>query len=361
MKKIFLILSILLLSMTGCKRDTAQIKHNIQFYDTFDTVIEVTIFSEDKDFAEENLQFAQDRFEELHKLFDRYHNYRSDKKEIPNVKTINDKAGKEPVFVSEDLYEMIKFSKEAYNTISHKTNICLGPLVDYWNQYRDLYEGGASSKDVEEQLGYSLPPQEELEALRPLMDMNELIVDDKNHTVFLTKEGMSLDTGAVAKGYATELVARDLEKRGVTSAMISAGGNVRLIGKPMGDRQFFRVGIQNPDTNSSNQVAEILDVNGVSVVTSGDYQRYFDLAGKRYCHILDPDTLYPTDHIRSMTVVTKDSGLCDFLSTAAFLSNTEDIMAMAKQTQTDMLWIDRDLKVLMTPGMSKYLEDDHAK
>lgn len=326
-------------------------KQEIEFYDTFDTVVHIAIYTDDDSFAKENLVYAKERYEELHKLFDNYKTY----PDLVNVKTINDNAGIKPVTVDDTLFQLIKSSIDDYNNISHNTNIALGPVTKLWNEYRELYEGGKTKEEVIALKGQALPSDAELEKLRPLVNIDKIKLDDEKQTVSLEK-GMELDLGATAKGFATELVAKELEDRGVKSCVISAGGNVRIIGKPTDGRDNFKIGIQNPDLESPDQVLASLNVANTSIVTSGDYQRYFDLDGVRYCHIIDPDTLKPAHEIKSATVIKEDSGLCDFLSTAAFNSTDDEIKELSDKTGAGIVWVDKDMNVKSTENASKFLD-----
>ncbi|WP_019139102.1 FAD:protein FMN transferase [Peptoniphilus timonensis] len=326
-------------------------KYDIEFYDTFDTLVTISIFSDDENFAEENLQYAKSRYEELHKLFDNYKNYDG----LVNVKTINDEAGVKPVVVDETLFKLIKDSIDHNKNVSDNTNIALGPVTKLWNEYRELYESGKTKEEVIALKGQALPSDEELEKLRPLTNIENVKLDEKKKSVEIDK-GMALDLGATAKGFATELVARELQERGVKSSVISAGGNVRIIGKPVDGRENYRIGIQNPDIESENQVIAAVNVANTSIVTSGDYQRYFDLDGVRYCHVIDPETLKPAREVKSSTVIKEDSGFCDFLSTAAFNSTDEEIEELSEKTGAAIIWIDKDMNMKNTENANKFME-----
>ena len=375
MKKTLLALSLSgLLILSGCKdKDAGNIKkedvkanqevaavevnkdglkQEIEFYGTFDTVVKIAIYTDDDKFAKENLTYAKERYEELHKLFDNYKTYPG----LVNVKTINDNAGIKPVVVNDTLFKLIKDSIDDYNNISHNTNIALGPVTKLWNEFSELYDGGKTKKEVIALKGEALPSDKELEKLRPFTDVGKIKLDEEKNEVYLEK-GMALDLGATAKGFATELVARELEDRGVKSSIISAGGNVRIIGRPIDGRDNFNIGIQNPNLESPENILTSLNVTNTSIVTSGDYQRYFDLDGVRYCHIIDPDTLKPAHEIKSATVIKEDSGLCDFLSTAAFNSSDEEIQALSDKTGAAIIWVDKDMNIKATENASKYINE----
>lgn len=327
-------------------------KSEIEFYDTFDTVVHIAIYSDDESFASENLTYAKERFEDLHKLFDNYRNYDG----YVNVKSINDEAGVKPVVVDDTLFKLIKDSVDYNKNISHKTNIALGPVTKLWNEYRELYESGKTKEEVIALKGQALPSDEELEKLRPLTNIENVKLDEKKKSVEIDK-GMELDLGATAKGFATELVARELEERGVKSCVISAGGNVRIIGKPVDGRDNFKIGIQNPDLESQDPILAAVNVSNTSIVTSGDYQRYFDLDGVRYCHIIDPDTLKPATNVKSVTIIKEDSGLCDFLSTAAFNSTDDEINALSEKTDSAIIWVDKDMKIELSEKAQQFLDN----
>jgi thiamine biosynthesis lipoprotein len=133
---------------------------------------------------------------------------------------------------------------------------------------------------------------------------------------------MSLDVGAVAKGYAVEQVAQFLESQGVASLLISVGGNVRAIGGKLvpdsGGEKRWTLGIQNPDTSSPDTNLMNILIDGLSVVSSGIYERFFTVDGVQYHHIIDPKTLMPSTYYAQVTILCRDSGLGDALSTAIF-------------------------------------------
>lgn len=358
---IFLIMALLL--FTACtshkkpgmveSSDKKMEKYELEFYDTFDTVITAVIYSSDEEKANEDLNYLAKRYRELNALFDRYKTYDG----LVNVKTINDNAGKNPVKVDPTLYELIKFSKENYTKISNKTNIAMGPIIDVWKAYSDKYIEGKNKEEVKKIMGNYLPDQAYLESLRQYTNIDGIILNDDERSVFLKYPQMSLDLGAVAKGYATEIIGEELRQKGVESLLISAGGNVKIVGSPVDGREYFSIGIQNPDLEDENPVILTLKAKDISIVTSGDYQRYFDLDGKRYPHIIDPNSLRPSDNLKSATVILKDSGLCDFISTAAFLSNNDEIEEIANKTNSKIIWIDSNLDIKGTQGAEEYIDE----
>lgn len=315
-------------------------KFSYEFFGSFDTVIQFMGYAENQDKFNEMAEKGQNRFLELSRLYDIYNDYEG----INNIKTINDNAGIKPVEVRQEIIDLIKFSKEWYDKTSGVVNIAMGPVLSIWHDYRE--EG------INDPNNAKLPDMQSLREAAKLTDISKVEIDTSNKTVFLKEKGMSLDVGAVAKGFATEMVARELESEGYTSFIISAGGNIRVVGKPLdGVRNKWGVGIQDPDQNTKipdTPSMDIVFINDMSLVSSGDYERYYVVNGKRYHHLIDPVTLMPSDYYRQVTIVTKDSGMADALSTAAFLLPYDKSRELIESLEgVDALWVmpDRSMKV----------------
>ena len=165
--------------------------------------------------------------------------------------------------------------------------------------------------------------------------LDAVIIDEEASTVFISDPSVRLDVGAVAKGWAAQRAAEDAPK----GLLISVGGNVCATGPKDAKGTPWVVGVQNP---SGDNYLHTLYVSGGSIVTSGDYQRYYTVDGKQYHHIIDPDTLYPGNYWRSVTIVCDDSGLADALSTALFLLPLEDGQKLLDQCGAEAMWVDAD-------------------
>jgi len=325
-------------------------KFTYEFTGTFDTVIQFIGYARDEDEFVRLTQIGEKRFRELHQLYDAYSSYPG----VNNVKTINDQAGRNSVQVQTDLLNLISRCLEWHRTVSDKTNIALGNVILLWQDYRD--------KALADPAQAAVPTDEELSAALAHADMAAIQVDEAAGTVYLSDPETRLDLGAVAKGYATELVAQDLMAAGAESMIINAGGsNVRLIGQPRGDRSAWNIGLQNPfallpdrvtDTPESEPTIAMLNVNATSVVTSGDYQRYYLVNGKVYHHLIDPADGWPTHDYRALTVVTPDSGFADFLSTALFLLPYDQSRALAESLPgVEAVWVFPGGRVEVTAGL----------
>lgn len=345
MKKKVIMLIIIGLSglfLNGCQPKYT--KYSESFFDTFDTMTQVVGYTETEEEFKGYIQKIHQRFEELHILYDKYNDYDG----INNIKTINDYAGIRPVKVEKEIIDLILFAKDWYNRTDGKTNIAMGSVLEIWHRYRD--EANYDPRNAK------IPTMEELSEASKHMDINKIIVDVENSTVYLADGRMSLDVGAIAKGYATEIIAREIMEAGFGSGIISAGGNIRVLGKPLdGVRERWGVGIQSPDRAVVSDEENMLDtifINNASVVSSGDYQRYYIVDGKVIHHLIDPNTLMPGDYYRAVTVLSEDSGVADALSTAVFLmpfSEAKDLIESLEGTEA--IWVMDDGKIEATGGM----------
>lgn len=345
MKKISLVIIIALVVgiLPGCTGGVAYNRYSGTFFDVFDTVIQVLGYTKTQDEFDDYMSQIRERMTDLHQLYDKYNNYEG----VNNIKTINDNAGVEAVVVRQEIIDLIKFSKEMHDKTSGKTNIAIGSVISIWSEYRDEAEFNPANAAV--------PPMEVLLDAKEHTDIEKIIVDEENMTVYLEDPEMSIDVGAVAKGYATELVVQEMIEKGFDSWIINAGGNIRSIGEPKDpSRSKWGIGIQNPDMNVFGDGSNILDtifMNDISVVSSGDYQRYYVVDGVRIHHIIDPDTLMPASHYRSVNVIIEDSGLADFYSTEVFLLPYEESRELVESVEgLEAIWVFADGRIEMTEG-----------
>ncbi len=352
MKK-FLILLFLILSLliTGCtENQSGYTKYSYEFLGAFDTIIQFVAYTKTKGEFENMVEVGKNRFMELHKLYDIYNDYDG----INNIKSINDNAGIRPVEVSQEILDLILFSKQWYSKTNQKCNIALGAVLSIWHDYREY---GLDNPD-----DAKIPPMDKLEEAMKHTDIEKVIVDENNNTVYLEDKDMRLDVGAVAKGFASEIVADELKEMGYTSFIISSGGNVRTVGEPLDPtRKKWGIGLQDPDGNPNDPEEPSLDIlylSDQSLVTSGDYQRYYVVNGKKYHHLIDPVTLMPAEHFRAVTIMTDDSGLADFMSTTIFLTPYEEGIKLAESLGIDAIWMMNDGTINATgnaKSMMKYL------
>ncbi len=327
--------------------------------DLFDTKIDVIAYAKSREEFDGAMKVLEDEYRRLHKLYDFYRTYPG----VNNIMTINENAGKEPVAVDKDIIDLLEKSREYYEGGHNKTNLAMGAVLIQWHDFRERYIGSnsASGSNTEET---EIPKMEDLKAAVALTDPDDVVIDREKSTVFLKKPGMRLDVGAFAKGYATELVAQKLKSMGLEQAMISAGGNIKIVGAPeLKDKKDWAVGIQNPDVRVENvePIIDLFYLKSGSVVSSGDYERFYMYNGEIMHHIIDPDTLMPGRNFRQVTVVTEDSGKADFFSTALFLMTYEEGLKVAGDEGLEVLWVFPDGSMKNTPGLDKFMKSKGAQ
>ena len=207
---------------------------------------------------------------------------------------------------------------------------------------------------------YQVPDDASIQALLPLVDYTQIDYQQDSGDLYLP-DGMEIDLGSVAKGYAGQKAADFLKENGVTSGLLSLGGNIQAIGsKP--DGSPWKIGIQDPFQNESPMM--VLSVTDKSVVTSGGYERYFQQDGKTYWHIMDPSTGYPAENgLVSVTIVGTDGMLCDGLSTSLFVMGLEKAADFwGSSDDFDAVFVTEDQTVYITEGLadSFALTEDYA-
>lgn len=323
----------------GAKKEQ---RFHAEFLNLFDTVTEIIGYTKNK---EEFTQIATDIHDELetyHKLYDIYDDYDG----IANIKTINDNAGKKPVTVDQKIIDLLKFSKYAYEKTDGRVNVAMGSVLSIWHDYR--------TKGLDDPENAKLPPMDELKAASLHTDCSKIHIDEEASTVYLEDPDMRLDVGAIAKGYATELAAKSLEAKGIDHFLLSVGGNIRTVGR-RADGKPWKLDIQNPDMDSEKKSIDTLDLDGLSLVSSGDYERYYMVNGVRYHHIINPDTLMPTTYFRAISIVCKDSGWADALSTAIFNMPYEKGLAFIESLDgVEAMWVLPDESIRTSSGYEAY-------
>ena len=346
-RKILLILlciGILLPCFSSCTKKKN--KYAAHSFDYFDTVTTVTGYAETEEAFNDICAEIFALLEEYHKLFNIYERYEG----IANLRTVNDiKNGVHPsVKVDRKIIDLLLYAKEMYHKTDGNINIAMGSVLSVWHEYR---EAGMS-----EPWNAALPPADVLEKASEHTDIEDILIDEENATVTLTDPDMLLDVGAIAKGYAVEMAAQYLENKEIDGYVINVGGNVRTIGLKA-DGSEWLVGIENPEENADLPYIEYLNLSGESIVTSGSYQRYYVVDGKRYHHIVDAETLFPAEGYLSVSVICKDSAEGDALSTALFCMSLEDGTALVNSLESvEAMWVLPNGEKRYSKGFSAYIK-----
>lgn len=335
-----LILSLMLslLSCTGDKKE--QVRGRTISYTYFNTASSLTVVGDIEDATfEAYIDESKKLLGYYHRLFDIYFDYSG----MNNLRTVNRKAGKEPVEVDAELIDFLEYCKELYTLTGGKTNVMMGAVLQIWHNHREDAEYDPTSASV--------PSMEELFEADKHTSIDSLVIDREAGTVYITDPEASIDVGAIGKGYATERLYERLKAMGADSVALNIGGNIRTLGlKPGGEG--WETGITNPDKTSAD-FATIISLGRTACVTSGDYERYYVVDGTRYHHIIDPDTLMPAVYFSAVTVITEDSGLADALSTALFCVDYDRGIEMLGKidARVDVIWITRDGRLIKTNGI----------
>ena len=341
----------LLVFLTGCPETAHKADQNAKiepqgmvYFTYFDTVSYVYSYAGDTqaDFEKNCGEVAQ-ILEDYHHLFDIYYEYSG----INNLKTINLNAGGDAVSVDQRLIDFLLYAKELYTLTGGEMNIMMGAVLRPWHDSR--------SAAGDDPANARIPTEEELLSASAHTDISLLEIDDENNTVRISDPKASIDVGALGKGYATEMAAKRLKELGVTSYVLNIGGNIRIIGTKV-DGSTWLTGIKDPQDTS--KYATYLNLANTSCVTSGVYERFFTVDGVRYHHIIDKDTLMPSEYFTSLTVICEDSGLADALSTALFCMSYEDGSEIVNSLDgVEVLWIYSDGEMKMSDGLHALVND----
>ena len=297
MKKILLIL---LLLLTGCGKQ--EYSKNL-FY--MDTIINIKLYnvSETK---------ANEAFDYLDKLYQKYEELTDFYDSNSELSKLNNDVNYE---ISDELLELIKIGYEWDIKTDGLLNINIGNLTKIWHDFREN--------------PVSLPNLDDVK-IESLKMENDKILNDK----------VNIDLGAIVKGYVTEKAGNYLKNIGIDYYLINAGGNVKA-GKS--NKGYYNIGIASP---ISNETFEIVKAENISVVTSGGYERFYEYNGVMYHHIIDPNTLYPANNMKSVTVIGKDSGLCDILSTTLFLMDIDKGKEFIKDYDVKVIWFTNENQII---------------
>ena len=340
MKRFISILLLVSIFLSGCAitLPTVQEKqYTATFLNLFDTVTTIVGRASSESEFQAKAQSVHDELQRYHQLFDIYNDYDG----ITNLKSINDSAGIAPVEVDKAIIDLLLDCKTYYATTNGKVNAAMGSVLHLWHKARN--------DSIDDPLHAYIPNADELKTAAEHMDFNAVIIDEAASTVYISDPETRLDVGAIAKGWSTQRVAENAPK----GLLLSVGGNVCATGPKDEKGTPWVVGIQDPD---GGDYLHTIYVSGGSVVTSGDYQRYFVVDGKPYHHIIDPQTLQPSAYWRSVTIVCADSGLADALSTALFLLPQSEGQALLNEFDAEAMWVDANGNVRYSPGFEALIK-----
>ena len=300
------------LSKNGSKVEVKSY-YTLEYFDTYCSFKDYSGSSEERN--AELVALVEGEIELCHKLFDIYNDYGG----INNLKTVNDSRGGAPVPVDGRIIELIKISKEMHSVTEGNTNIAMGAVTRLWHDCREeAKEPGVVAR---------IPDWEDLLEASTHTNINDVVIDEVAGTVTILDPALTLDVGAIAKGYAAERVAKLLESEGVKAYLLDFGGNIR-VGEKL-DGSGFSAGIENPVPYSPDAYARTLEIKNCALVTSASTKRSYtvEINGQTesFHHIINKDTLMPENKYLSVTVQHSSSAIADALTTGFFNMDETDI------------------------------------
>jgi len=313
------------------------------------TITHITAIAPDQHTANKSIEVSFQQLCNIETLM----SYHRDNSELANV---NHNAYKSPVKVSPQTFEVIQKAIEFSKLSDGAFDITVGPLMDLW---RSAAEANA------------VPTDAELAEVRAKVGYQKLILDANNKTIQFAVEGMKLDLGGIAKGYAIDKAVEAMQTCGSTGGMVDVGGNIRCFGRPPKGKTHWLIGLQDPNVINDNIVIPaqagiqtgapllVLKFTDAAVATSGHYRRFALIQGKKYSHIIDTKTGSSSDKLASVTIIAKDATTADALSTAVIVLGAEKGLALIKKTpQTEAILITSppEYKLVRTSGVEKYIK-----
>jgi len=302
------------------------------------TFARVVVIAKDSNTASECINAALDEIYQVDQLM-------SDYKKDSEISQVNTEAFNHPVKVSRPTFEVLQKSIEFSQLSEGAFDITIGPLVDLW---RSAAEAN------------SVPTEAELADARSKVGFEKLILDANEMSVRFAVDGMRLDLGGIAKGYAIDKAAEAAQRCGALGAMVDIGGDIRCFGTPPKDRNKWRIGLQDPnqakDSFSTGQPLVILKLKNAAVATSGGYRRFALIEGKKHSHIINSRTGHSSDQLTSVTIICKNATDADALATAVSVLGAEKGLALIeKLPQTEAILIPADSSELIkTTGAENF-------
>ncbi|TKB51960.1 FAD:protein FMN transferase [Ferrimonas aestuarii] len=324
--------------------------------DYFGTSIGIEIFDAGTADAQAALCHSLQLIKRYHQLASDYSTYTG----VTNIKSLN-LAPTQTHHVEPELFELIEMGIQWHEISKGYFNIAIGPVVQLWRQQRFTCE-------QQDGVHCAIPSQQALEEAATHTKISNITLDKTNHSVTMA-DGMSLDMGGIAKGWMVEKVLNYLKHQGVRSVVINAGGNIRHFGQHPQERAFVTA-IENPVCRKHQfqlpgcdqlpiRYSEVIKGEDITVVTSGNYLKYYQVGDREYHHIIDPTTLYPKQGgVATSVVLSSNHVFADVLSTTLFLMPTKQAQALAESLPyLEAMWtLDESGNRLYSSGFSRYTQ-----
>ncbi|MEG0898266.1 MAG: FAD:protein FMN transferase [Oscillospiraceae bacterium] len=292
---------------------------------------------------------AQKNTDEINEMLISFEDKVSSYVENSEINVINQNAGKSPVTITDETYQVLKTAKELSEKSDGSFDITVFPLVNLWGITGD---------------NPKVPGEDEIKNSLKLINISNLILEEKENgekTAFLKNVGMSIDLGGIAKGMAADMV-REIAIKNNVKGYASLGGNLSVVGKKP-DGTDFKFGLRNP-RGTANEYVGIVTLQGKTMATTGDYERFFEENDKRYHHIFDISTGYPVENdLISVTVVSANGALADCLSTEIFVKGKDKLENFLNSDEYEIIAIDSDYNIYISESLRDnfVFKDDSKK
>ena len=284
-------------------------------------------------------------FTQINKVDDLMSDYKSDSE----ISSVNRDGFKKAVQLSQSTYEVLQKSIEFSELTDGAFDVTVGPLVELFRK--------AKRKQV-------LPGPDEIADAKSKVGFEKLKLDDRNRTVQFTVEGMQLDVGGIAKGYAVDKAVETMQTHGAIGGMVDLGGDIRCFGAPLKGRDHWVIGLQNPNMVKDSAGREVLlklKIANGAIATSGDYQQFIIIEGKRRSHIIDRKTGTSTEGLSSVTIIADNATNADALATAVSVMGYEKGLELIENipgTEAILITSQPEFKLIKTSGAEKYIKKD---
>jgi len=324
----------------GCIKGRALASGGLKQFDSarelMGTLVTITIWAPAQEIAREAGEAAFARIAEIESLMSRY-------RAGSELSKINRRAYEESVPISDDTLAVLGLALEHGRLSDGAFDVSMAPLGKLW-------KSAAGSGRA--------PGASAIEKARACVGYVNIALDEKKRTVRFLKPGMEIDLGGIAKGYAVDQALAELRRRGITAALVNAGGDIATMGRPP-EAKTWRVGIQKPNRRSGRLPEVVLLTTG-AVATSGDYERFVEIGGERYSHIIDPRTGMPVKSMSSVTVIAPDAATADILATAcSVLGPKRGVELTAQLANVEVMYAiaaEDGPAVVKSQGFDKYVE-----
>jgi len=256
---------------------------------------------------------------------------------------VNREAFEKPVCVDQTLFEVIASAADYSKKTDGAFDITIGPVIELW---RDAEKTGKK------------PTDEQIAAAHKKVGSEKLTLDPEKKTIRFKVQGMTLDLGGIAKGYAIDLAIKAMRQNGAMGGMVDVGGDIRCFGVSKNPKQPWRIGLQDPENNGN--ILMILQIDDMAVATSGDYQRFVIINGEKYSHIINPATSFSAKDFSSVSVISKTAIDADALATAVTVMGIEkglELIESLPQTEAILIDSNHPEKIIKTSGADCYTKE----